>query len=947
MISKALSRYLFTLCTLLSLVACNGSSGDGDFNEFNQLELTLRNSEGDSTNTLTAGETAWLEAKVVDVYGEGIDGQIVDFSSSLGSLSASSALTDGGGKARVQLLTTGVTGAGTLTASTTLESVDGSSEETLTASSNFQVNASGGTNEALQLTILADDCLSPTSPSFVAGSSFCLQASLSNDDGPVVDTIVSFSAPLGTLASDSRLTDANGIANVLVSSDDTSVGAATATATTGELSEQAVYEFTSTGDIGGGESPSLAIVMLDSGTPVNRFNAGSNVQLRATLLDGESQPLENQVISFTAGLGTLTPVTALTAANGQAEVTLTGTDTDLGADQAIATVSVDDLTLSASLSYEILARDAIGDGDTILLGYWPDKADPASFQNGVVGIATDSISAGGTVGLTVDLVEMADDGSLSALLEPATVSFTSGCSADGKASLDATAQTIAGRAQATFQDQSCASGGEISDSLLATVSNSSSTLNALATLTIEAEALGSIEFVSAEPEQIVLKGTGGQGNQESSTVTFLVKGSQGSLLPQRLVCFSLDTQVGGLSLSQQSGLTNSEGLVTTKVQSGNVPTPVRVTAQTQQDATACPLTGDDIIQSQSDLLTINTGLAEQSSFTLSPDILNPEAWRHNGETVTLTVWLADSFNNPAPDGTTVNFTAEAGQITPSCQTVSGSCQATWTSTDPRPTDHRVTILASAVGHETFFDNNGNGIFDEADGTAIAAGASVNAGFSQPGVVTGFVDMSEAWRDDDESFIRETDEPFLDYANSGGFNLADGLFNGPQCSGSLCGSADAGNNKLHIRRAIVLIMSDSAANWELDYLNGSFDDSSTQQQGAGNTGVIGASGVTLNAGAAANLSFHIGDSMDQILPEGTTIVVASDQGDLTGTTNITVANSRGTAIGSADSYRDTVSFSLLNTLAPGDPTEVGFITVTITTPKGLGMVLQVPLTMTGL
>ncbi|GAA5218864.1 Ig-like domain-containing protein [Corallincola platygyrae] len=938
--TKALSRLLFTLVSLFVLAACNGSSGDGDFEEFSQIELTLRNSDGESTTTITAGETAWAEAKVVDIYGEGIEGQIVDFSSTLGSLSAASALTDSGGRARVQLLTSGTSGAGTLTATTTLD------EEDLTAQTNFQVNSSGGANEALQLTILADDCVTTTGLSFVAGSSFCLQASLSNDDGPVADTIITFTAPLGTLATTTALTNANGIANVLVSSDSSTLGASTATATNGDLTDEAVYEFTSTGDIGG-ENPSLTLVMLNGADTVNRFNADETVQLRATLLDDEGNPIENQVINFTAGLGTLTPASALTSASGEAEVSLSATDADLGASEAIASLTQDGTGLSASLNYEILPTGSIGDGSTLLLGYWPDKADPASFQQGVIGLATSTISAGGTLGLTVDIVEQADDGSLTSLLEPATVTFTSGCSADGKATLDASAQTIAGRAQATFQDISCASGGEVTDSLLATVTNNSTTLTATASFTIDAEALGAIEFVSAVPEQIVLKGTGGQGNQETSTVTFLVRGSEGSVLPQRLVCFSLDTQAGGLALSQASGLTNSEGLVTTKVLSGTIPTPVRVTAQTQQDATACPLTGEGIIQTQSDLLSVNTGLAEQSSFTLSAETLNPEAWRHNGETVPLTVWLADNFNNPVPDGTAVNFTTEGGQVDASCTTISGTCSVNWTSTDPRPANHRVTILASAVGHETFFDTNGNGQFDDADGSALNPDALVNAGFARNSVqASGFIDMSDAWRDDDESGSWEQGEPFLDYSNTGSFSAADGLFNGPQCSGVLCGSADDGTNKLHIRRAIVLVMSDSSTNWELDIQGASFDDTTNQQSGTATSGVISSSGITLDAGEIVLLSFAAGDSADQILPYQTEITVSSDAGELAGASALTVSNSIGAAIGSATPYRNTLTFSLTNTLEAGDPTEAGFISIEVSTPKDEGMTLLVPLTLTG-
>ena len=136
---------------------------------------------------------------------------------------------------------------------------------------------------------------------------------------------------------------------------------------------------------------------------------------------------------------------------------------------------------------------------------------------------------------------------------------------------------------------------------------------AQATISIAGESLGSIEFMSAEPETIVLRGTGGQGNQETSTLTFQVKSALGNPLAQQDVEFVLDTTAGGITVSPAIGVTNSQGIVTTKVTAGSVPTAVRVTAKASSED------GTDI-QTQSDLLSINTGLPEQRSFTLSTEV---------------------------------------------------------------------------------------------------------------------------------------------------------------------------------------------------------------------------------------------------------------------------------------------------------------------------------------
>jgi hypothetical protein len=76
----------------------------------------------------------------------------------------------------------------------------------------------------------------------------------------------------------------------------------------------------------------------------------------------------------------------------------------------------------------------------------------------------------------------------------------------------------------------------------------------------------------------VLQGTGGQNSQTVSTLVFQVNGVLGNPLAQQNVTFSLNTQTGGLSLSPASGITNSQGQVSARVTSSNVPTSVRVTA---------------------------------------------------------------------------------------------------------------------------------------------------------------------------------------------------------------------------------------------------------------------------------------------------------------------------------------------------------------------------------
>lgn len=314
---------------------------------------------------------------------------------------------------------------------------------------------------------------------------------------------------------------------------------------------------------------------------------------------------------------------------------------------------------------------------------------------------------------------------------------------------------------------------------------------------VETPASGSLQFVSASPEILSLKGTGGVGFGETSQVVFKVVDINGNPIEGTSVDFSLSSYVGGLYLSRESTTSDVNGLVSTTVNSGTIATPIRVLAE-------ITLESGEKIAIQSDLLTVTTGIPDQNSFSISTDTFAPEAWRTDGVTSTITVRLGDRFNNPVPDGTVINFTAEGGLIDSTCQTSNSVCSVTWSSQEPRPQDHRVTILAHAIGHESYYDKNGSGVFDDGDA---------------------FDDLPEAYRDDDENAVFDPnasgvisqDEKYIDYDLSGNYTDIDGVFNGVPCLHSTLCPENANNvggrsNTLTtVRGQITLIMADRFPN----------------------------------------------------------------------------------------------------------------------------------------
>ena len=689
---------------------------------------------------------------------------------------------------------------------------------------------------------------------------------------------------------------------VTVTNVELAAGAGTATATIDEISATGDFEFLQTAAV---QAPSLASQLLVDGQVTSQFRADQQAQIVARLTSNTNQSIVGEIVSFTADIGTLNTATALTDSQGEARVTLSSGD-QVGAGVVVASLGESSDVTPSQFNYEIIAADSVIIDEGIRIGHIDSNG---TFNEGEILLGSANISAGGTLGLTVDLV----DSEGNRINTPTPVSFSSNCVQSGDATVDASVFTIKGTANATFEDLSCAGSAGIDDAIVASITVNGITSIASGTLSIAGEQLGSIEFVSATPTSIVLKGTGGQGQQETSTLTFSVRSALGNPLAQQSVAFSLDTEVGGMTLSPASGLTNSQGIVTVKVTAGTVPTAVRVSAKSTMD-----IDGETIeVQTQSDLLSVNTGLPEQRSLTLSTDIRNPEAANISGVEAQITARLADNFNNPVPDGTTVNFTTEGGVIQPSCTTTNGACSVTWTSSEPRVPDHRITILATALGHETFFDTNGNNTFDENDGTAIV-NAAVASGFGrQVAQASGFVDMSEAWRDDDEDNRYDTGEVFLDFNNDNSFSSQDGLFNGPQCQGVRC--AAEGDRAIHVRKSIVMIMASSGANFTLQNNAGFVYESSASS--AENT-------ITVADGATLGLELLFSDTAGQAMPRDTSVTITSTVGLVEGTTSFTVPDTLSSHL---------LEFTLSNP-AEGDA-ESGLLIIDITSPSGVVTSIQ--------
>lgn len=538
-------------------------------------------------------------------------------------------------------------------------------------------------------------------------------------------------------------------------------------------------------------APKLQLALLDAaGATTTQVKPGEPGTLRLTLVDGNNVPITNTVVTFssTESTAVLVPAsgTTLTDSTGKATLGL-GAGTQAGAYTITATATSGFDTVRASLNYSVAY---------------------ASLVLAPMNITPSTLSAGGTAGIAVTLNHA--DGQL---YTPAqSVAFTSPCVAAGKATLTSPAITVNGVATTAYTDAGC--GG--ADTITATTVLGGASFTRTGSVTVRPASAGQVVFVSALPQNISLKGTGGAGRQENSRVTFRVLDKDGKGIAGTVVDFTLTTTVGGILLDPATGTTDAEGQVATTVFAGIVNTPVRVLATTR----------DGTLSTVSDQLVISTGIPDQNSFTASPSIYNIECRSHDGTEFTeVGAYVADHFNNPVPDGTAVSFTTEGGAVDASCLTgqkqttlttgqvitqkgTPGQCVARFICQNPRPADGRITVLSYALGEESFKDS-------------IGAGQQIN----RHELGETYEDLGEPFRYDRAITDAQAkaanlivapattrlatpaaDEPYIDSNGNNGYDSAgDGVYNGV-----LQTPPPANPRAVHVRQSFVLVFSGSEA-----------------------------------------------------------------------------------------------------------------------------------------
>jgi hypothetical protein len=511
----------------------------------------------------------------------------------------------------------------------------------------------------------------------------------------------------------------------------------------------------SSGGSSGGTTVTAASITISSSMSTVPADGSSGATITVLARDASNNLIPGVAVTFTASAGGgIVVANYTTNSSGAAIATLTSVGAAVG---AVITVTANSGALTKQVPITVVQASASGTV-TVSMG----SGTGAAFMQGVIAISTTSLSAGGSTSLQVNLIDQTG----APYTTSTTVTFSSPCVGQNLATITGFAQptgtptiaTTTGTATATYVATGCSG----SDLITATATPNNQNLSASGTVTVSPAAIGSIKFISAQPATMTLKGLGSVGGSSTSTVVFQVLDDAGGARPGATVNFSLSTTVGGVTFIPASGITDANGKVQTVVSSGTVAEPVTVKA-----STTVPANGANpayTITTESNALTISTGIPASGGISLAVACYNQEAWNIDGVTVPVTVRMRDRFTNPVPDGTTVNFHTLLGHIDPSCQTGStpgtagtGTCTVTWVSQTPYvvagnpqsthsagavpsyydyyssycamaagggtfvapngaltcngTTNARSPILAYAIGEESFVDAVGNGVFN--------------------------------------------------------------------------------------------------------------------------------------------------------------------------------------------------------------------------------------------
>lgn len=298
-----LLRRLSTLVLILLVVSCGGDGGSLSRDDTSTpgdgptgvTELLI---EGSSN--LISRNTPMLLTATLTNNDVPIENEIITFTTDIGALSTTSAVTNEDGVATLTLSAGDDLGVGIVTAS----------YESIELPFNFLIVES----RTIELNISNRD-INQSTPATVT-------ATLTDDGQPIANELITFSSTLGILDPESGTarTNENGIASIILQAG-TVAGAGTITAVFNEqIAGRATFDTAGDGDAGGGPTIANLDIFVDSQQLAS--SGADGVLLTAIVKDGNNNLVEGVDVIFSASSGQVEVQNSLTQTDGKASATL-------------------------------------------------------------------------------------------------------------------------------------------------------------------------------------------------------------------------------------------------------------------------------------------------------------------------------------------------------------------------------------------------------------------------------------------------------------------------------------------------------------------------------------------------------------------------------------------------------------------------------------------------
>ncbi len=547
----------------------------------------------------------------------------------------------------------------------------------------------------------------------LAGNEVATLTAQVTENGAAANLVVLFTTTQGRLLQSSAQS-VGGTASVEIAGDGTAGGATVTAGVT--LSDGTEVEASIVVQMSA-DSPSLELLNADgSAAETIELRAAETAQVTARVTDWDGTALPGVGVTFSADALNIDTTSGVTDNSGEVLVTLTGTEIAVGgtltATATFSSFELDDSSVANSLGVNTednrLSMTAIDVGtDGVLDGNEKVLVEVSVFENGVErdGISVTFVASGGS---------LTNDSHTSGTASPA-YGITTGTPGVARAQLvgDGMPGTVTVTANATLSN-----GITVTDQQTVQATAETPTL----VLLIKNKANESI--------------TSFGGNQEldlEATITDF----DGGQLDASDAGVSVEFDVDGLGeLVNSTIVTQFEAcpvnsLIKEPTDCATVPLTSNATELVATITATATINGIMIMDSVTATNTgQNSGAPDQNSFTITRsindlsfstrDTVAVEGDVFNNAEATIRVDLADFFNNPVPDGTLVEFTAELGDITNSCETDGGQCDVTYFSADPRAPDNTEVSFkqlpvddcpSSIVYDETVVPGGGDGQTD--------------------------------------------------------------------------------------------------------------------------------------------------------------------------------------------------------------------------------------------